>query len=214
MSAAELRADRSGHARAADDVGDRRPKCATSWARSRPVVGHAGRLARCASWSGGASSRSCSTRRSWPRRAGWRPRSRTRSTTRSRRSRTRSTCSTNKIAPDDPNAKFLQIATKETDRVSRILRQMLGFYRAPRMEPTDMNGLIEEAEALIDKHLRQHARAHRQRPRSRAAADHRLGRPDQAGAAEPAAQRRSRRCLTGGTISVSTRVSHGADPSS
>src|SRR5713226_929834 len=38
---------------------------------------------------------------------------------------------TNKIPADDPNAKFLQIATKETDRVSRILRQMLGFYRAP-----------------------------------------------------------------------------------
>ena len=61
----------------------------------------------------------------------------------------------NKIPPDDPNDKFLQIATKETDRVSRILRQMLGFYRPPRMEPTDLNGLIDEAEALIDKHLRQ-----------------------------------------------------------
>src|SRR5207253_1300094 len=36
---------------------------------------------------------------------------------------------TNKTSQDDPNAKFLQIATKETDRVSRILSQMLGFYR-------------------------------------------------------------------------------------
>ncbi|HLW16290.1 MAG TPA: histidine kinase dimerization/phospho-acceptor domain-containing protein, partial [Actinomycetota bacterium] len=55
---------------------------------------------------------------------------------------------TNKIAPDDPNAKFLQIATKETDRVSRILRQMLGFYRPPKMEPTDINRLIEDSEGL------------------------------------------------------------------
>src|SRR5205823_777318 len=37
----------------------------------------------------------------------------------------------NKTSADDPNAKFLQIATKETDRVSRILKQMLGFYRPP-----------------------------------------------------------------------------------
>src|SRR5438874_9826993 len=62
---------------------------------------------------------------------------------------------TNKIADDDPNAKFLQIATKETDRVSRILRQMLGFYRPPKMEPTDINRLIEDSEGLIEKHLRQ-----------------------------------------------------------
>jgi signal transduction histidine kinase len=62
----------------------------------------------------------------------------------------------NKIAADDPNHRFLQIATKETDRVSRILRQMLGFYRAPKMEPTDLNKLIEEAEALVEKHLAQH----------------------------------------------------------
>ncbi len=62
---------------------------------------------------------------------------------------------TNKTPADDPSAKFLQIATKETDRVSRILRQMLGFYRPPKMEPTDINRLIEESESLIEKHLRQ-----------------------------------------------------------
>ena len=32
---------------------------------------------------------------------------------------------------------------------------MLGFYRAPKMEPTDLNRLIEESEGLIEKHLRQ-----------------------------------------------------------
>src|SRR3984893_8503959 len=63
---------------------------------------------------------------------------------------------THKIPADDPNAKFLEIATKETDRVSRILRQMLGFYRPPKMEPTNINNLIEESEALIEKHLRQY----------------------------------------------------------
>ena len=63
---------------------------------------------------------------------------------------------TSKTPPDDPNLKFLQIATKETDRVSRILRQMLGFYRSPKMEPTELNRLIEDAEGLIEKHLRQH----------------------------------------------------------
>lgn len=39
--------------------------------------------------------------------------------------------------------------------MSRILRQMLGFYRpAASMAPTDLNVLIEEAEALVAKRLR------------------------------------------------------------
>jgi signal transduction histidine kinase len=60
-----------------------------------------------------------------------------------------------RIADDSPDRAFLEIATKETQRVSRILRQMLGFYRPPKMEPTDLNALIEEAESLVGKHLRQ-----------------------------------------------------------
>lgn len=61
----------------------------------------------------------------------------------------------NKVPQDDPNHKFLDIARKETERMSRILRQMLGFYRpAAAMAPTDVNGLIEEAEALVAKRLR------------------------------------------------------------
>ena len=60
------------------------------------------------------------------------------------------------IPEDDPNAKFLGIAMKETERMSRILRQMLGFYRpAADLAPTDLNGLIEEAEALVAKRLRE-----------------------------------------------------------
>jgi PAS domain S-box-containing protein len=57
---------------------------------------------------------------------------------------------------DDPNAQFLGIAMKETERMSRILRQMLGFYKpAANLAPTDLNALIEEAEALVAKRLRE-----------------------------------------------------------
>ena len=60
-----------------------------------------------------------------------------------------------RIPEDDPNAKFLNIAMKETERMSRILRQMLGFYRpAADLVPTDLNALIGEAEVLVAKRLR------------------------------------------------------------
>lgn len=61
-----------------------------------------------------------------------------------------------RIPDDDPNAKFLAIAMKETERMSRILRQMLGFYRpAADLAPTDLNALIDDAEALVAKRLRE-----------------------------------------------------------
>ncbi|MHB8631359.1 MAG: GAF domain-containing sensor histidine kinase [Candidatus Limnocylindria bacterium] len=61
-----------------------------------------------------------------------------------------------RIPADDPNARFLGIAMKETERMSRILRQMLGFYRpAADLAPTDLNALIDEAEALVAKRLRE-----------------------------------------------------------
>src|SRR5438067_1379436 len=61
-----------------------------------------------------------------------------------------------RIPDDDPNARFLGIAMKETERMSRILRQMLGFYRpAADLAPTDLNALIDEAEALVAKRLRE-----------------------------------------------------------
>jgi PAS domain S-box-containing protein len=60
-----------------------------------------------------------------------------------------------RIPDDDPNAQFLGIAMKETERMSRILRQMLGLYRpAQDLTPTDLNALIDEAEALVAKRLR------------------------------------------------------------
>jgi signal transduction histidine kinase len=117
----------------------------------------------------------------------------------------------NKISPDDPNAKFLQIATKETDRVSRILRQMLGFYRAPKMEPTDINRLIEESESLIEKHLRQN------RIKVDNALDPAL--PFVIASADQIKQVLLNLMLNaqqampqGGTLFVSTRASHAADP--
>jgi nitrogen-specific signal transduction histidine kinase len=117
---------------------------------------------------------------------------------------------THKIAADDPNAKFLQIATKETDRVSRILRQMLGFYRAPKMEPTKINELIEESEGLIEKHLRQN--------RVRIENDLDPSVPPIIASADQIKQvllnlmlNAQQAMPNGGTVFVSTRVSHGAD---
>src|SRR6266508_6480225 len=34
-----------------------------------------------------------------------------------------------RVPEDDADHRFLEIATRETERVARILRQMLGFYR-------------------------------------------------------------------------------------
>ena len=60
-----------------------------------------------------------------------------------------------RIPDDDPNAQFLGIAMKETERMSRILRQMLGFYRpAASIAPVDLNALVDDAETLVTKRLR------------------------------------------------------------
>jgi signal transduction histidine kinase len=57
---------------------------------------------------------------------------------------------------DDPNRRFLEIANKETERVSGIIRQMLGFYRPTALKaPTNINGLLDEALVLLEKQLRQ-----------------------------------------------------------
>jgi PAS domain S-box-containing protein len=57
-----------------------------------------------------------------------------------------------------PERSFLDIATRETQRMSRILRQMLGFYRpTTSMGPTDVNALVLEAEVLVTKRLRENS---------------------------------------------------------
>jgi signal transduction histidine kinase len=58
---------------------------------------------------------------------------------------------------DDPNRRFLEIANRETGRVSGIIRQMLGFYRSQAAKsPTDVNLVIDETLALVERQLRQH----------------------------------------------------------
>jgi signal transduction histidine kinase len=60
------------------------------------------------------------------------------------------------IPPDDQNRRFLEIASKETERVSGIIRQMLGFYRpAVDRSPVEVNKVLEEALALLQRPLRQ-----------------------------------------------------------
>ena len=62
----------------------------------------------------------------------------------------------NNVPEDDANYRFLQIAVKETQRVSRILQHMLGFYKpTAAMAYADVNALIEEAEALVANNLKQ-----------------------------------------------------------
>ena len=60
------------------------------------------------------------------------------------------------LAREAPERKYLDIARKETQRMSRILRQMLGFYKpGTDMSPIDVNAIIDDAETLVAKRLRQ-----------------------------------------------------------
>jgi len=56
----------------------------------------------------------------------------------------------------DKNFRFLEIARKETERVSHIIRQMLGFARrSGEVDWVDVNQLIEETLVLLEKKMRQ-----------------------------------------------------------
>jgi PAS domain S-box-containing protein len=56
----------------------------------------------------------------------------------------------------DKNLRFLEIARKETERVSHIIRQMLGFARrAGEVDFVDVNQLLEETLVLMEKRMRQ-----------------------------------------------------------
>jgi PAS domain S-box-containing protein len=60
------------------------------------------------------------------------------------------------LGGDASKRPYLDIATRETHRMSRILRQMLGFYRQQEaMTEVDLNGLVEEAGGLVVKRLRE-----------------------------------------------------------
>jgi PAS domain S-box-containing protein len=57
---------------------------------------------------------------------------------------------------DSKNTRFLEIARKETERVSHIIRQMLGFARRPgEVDWVDVNQLLEETLVLMEKKMRQ-----------------------------------------------------------
>ncbi|HKG61774.1 MAG TPA: ATP-binding protein [Pyrinomonadaceae bacterium] len=59
-------------------------------------------------------------------------------------------------AEGDKNSRFLEIARKETERVSHIIRQMLGFARRPgEVDWVDINQLLEETLVLLEKKMRQ-----------------------------------------------------------
>ena len=59
-------------------------------------------------------------------------------------------------ADAESNARFLEIARKETERVSHIIRQMLGFARrSGGVEWINANQVIEETLVLVDKKMRQ-----------------------------------------------------------
>ena len=56
----------------------------------------------------------------------------------------------------DQNARFLEIARKETERVPHIIRQMLGFARrSGEVDWVDVNQLLEETLVLLEKKLKQ-----------------------------------------------------------
>lgn len=57
--------------------------------------------------------------------------------------------------PDDPQREFLELAQRETERVSRIIRQMLGVARpSVSMTPTDVNKVVQEVLTLVEPQLR------------------------------------------------------------
>ena len=81
------------------------------------------------------------------------------------------------LAKDAAERRYLDIARNETQRMSRILRQMLGFYKpGTDMAPIDVNAIVEDAEALVLKRFRQNRIACAKEldaslPRIRASAD-------------------------------------------
>ena len=57
---------------------------------------------------------------------------------------------------NDPSKQFLEIALKETERVSHIIAQMLGFARGKgEIEWLGVNELLDETLVLVDKRMRQ-----------------------------------------------------------
>ncbi len=61
------------------------------------------------------------------------------------------------VSSDSPYRKFIDIANKETERVSGIIHQMLGFYRPGNSKlSVDINSIVADALALLEGQFRQH----------------------------------------------------------
>jgi PAS domain S-box-containing protein len=58
---------------------------------------------------------------------------------------------------NDQDRKYLKIIADETQRLERILQDVLGYVRSPRLEetPSDLNKLIEESRLLAEKQMQE-----------------------------------------------------------
>jgi signal transduction histidine kinase/DNA-binding NarL/FixJ family response regulator len=58
-----------------------------------------------------------------------------------------------KTSPQDQNYPFLKIAEKEIERISRMIQEMLGFYRAGRVISVEVNLVLKEVIDLVEGDL-------------------------------------------------------------
>ncbi len=112
---------------------------------------------------------------------------------------------------DDPNRRFLEIASHEAKRVSEIIRQMLGFYRTGgALVSVDVNEILDETISLLERQIRGHhikleLGLERDLPRAMAS-------PDQLRQVFMNLILNAQEAMpNGGTLSVTTRVSRGSD---
>ncbi|MDE3076850.1 MAG: PAS domain-containing protein, partial [Chloroflexota bacterium] len=62
-----------------------------------------------------------------------------------------------KFKGDPRDQEFIEIANRETARVSRIIHEMLGFYRSSMTSgPVNVNSVLEDVLLLLEKQLRNH----------------------------------------------------------
>ena len=59
------------------------------------------------------------------------------------------------LTAEDPNYPFYQVIKEEVDRIARIVRQLLDFYRpkAEEIAPVDLSQILDETVVLLEKQL-------------------------------------------------------------
>ncbi len=73
------------------------------------------------------------------------------------------------LAQEDPNYPFYQVIKEEVDRIAKIVRQLLDFYRpkAEEVGPVDLSQVLDETVVLLEKQLQSsNIEVVRQLPRS------------------------------------------------